>query len=256
VRRLVNWAILQGYISTDPLKGLQMPAATRREVWLTRDEFKRVLGAIREDWFRQLVTVAFETGCRPQEIFAVEARHFDVSNSRWVFPVPESKGKRQPRVVYLTPLAEQITATLIEKHPTGKLFRNAAGKPLRKVTGISAFYRLRRRLGRLAMEAQGVTRDHAANQVLVHRGDKRSLHELSAKDSRHLDNCAAAHFAPKICLYSMRHRFATLALQSGLDGLTVAILLGHKDTAMLARVYQHLAHNSQHLLGQVRRVLG
>ncbi|MFN8707329.1 MAG: tyrosine-type recombinase/integrase, partial [Planctomyces sp.] len=55
------------------------------------------------------------------------------------------------------------------------------------------------------------------------------------------------------CLYSLRHSFATIALQSGLDGLTVAILLGHRDPSMLAKVYQHLSHNPDHLLRQVRK---
>ena len=256
VRRVVNWAILQGYIANDPLRGLQMPAATRREICVTKDEFEQMLVLIPEEWFRTLCTVAFETGCRPQEILAVEARHFDAVNARWVFPVSESKGKRQPRVVYLTPAAEEITRALIQQYPTGRLFRNAAGQPLRKTTVASGFYRLRRRLGRLAMESQGITRDDAARQALVRRGDKRSLHELSALQRRLLDNFAAAYFAPKYCLYSLRHSFATIALQSGLDGLTVAILLGHKDPSMLARVYQHMAHNPQHLLGQVRKVLG
>lgn len=57
---------------------------------------KIMLGLIPEEWFRRLVTVAFETGCRPQELLAVEVQHFDSTNARWVFPVSESKGKRQP----------------------------------------------------------------------------------------------------------------------------------------------------------------
>lgn len=256
IRRLVNWAIQQGYISGDPLRGLQMPASARREVCVTKDEFNRMLELIKWEWFRRLCIVAFETGCRPQELLRVEARHYDAAHSRWVFPVSESKGKRQPRVVYLTPKAEEITRNLAELYPEGRLFRNHAGKKLIQQTVASAFYRLRVRFGRIAMKEKGISRDEATSQELARRGDKRRLDEMSATQRRLLDNCAAAHFAPLYCLYSLRHSFATVALQSGLDGLTVAILLGHRDPSMLARVYQHMAHNPQHLLGQVRKVLG
>ncbi len=47
--------------------------------------------------------------------------------------------------------------------------------------------------------------------------------------------------------YSYRHTFATDALVSGLDTPTVAALLGHKDSAMVSRVYGHLDKHSQHL---------
>lgn len=55
----------------------------------------------------------------------------------------------------------------------------------------------------------------------------------------------------KFCLYNFRHSFATRLLQSGVDALTVAILLGHADVSMLGRVYQDLSHSPEHLLGQL-----
>lgn len=55
------------------------------------------------------------------------------------------------------------------------------------------------------------------------------------------------------CLYMFRHTFATRMLESGLDALTVALLLGHSNPAMLSTTYQHLAHNPAHLLGQLRK---
>jgi site-specific recombinase XerD len=70
-------------------------------------------------------------------------------------------------------------------------------------------------------------------------------------------NCRFNRLQPilgrKYCLYLFRHSFATRMLQAGVDALTVAILLGHANPAMLCVTYQHLAHNPQFLLDQARR---
>ena len=57
----------------------------------------------------------------------------------------------------------------------------------------------------------------------------------------------------KYCLYAFRHSYATRLLQSGVDALTVAVLMGHSDTSMLGKVYQHLSHNPSHLREQLGR---
>lgn len=61
------------------------------------------------------------------------------------------------------------------------------------------------------------------------------------------------HIGKKLCLYNLRHSFATRLLEAGVDALTVAILLGHSDVSMLGKVYQHLAHNPRNLRDQLMR---
>ncbi len=63
----------------------------------------------------------------------------------------------------------------------------------------------------------------------------------------------ASQLAPKYSLYVLRHSWATNALKKGVDALTVAILMGHEDPSTLAKVYQHLSLNPEHLLEQARR---
>ena len=78
--------------------------------------------------------------------------------------------------------------------------------------------------------------------------------ELRSEAKRKLVARVIIKTIPRYSLYALRHAWATRALQSGLDGLTVAILMGHSDPSTLARVYQHLSHNPEHLLAQAAKV--
>jgi integrase len=57
----------------------------------------------------------------------------------------------------------------------------------------------------------------------------------------------------KYCLTVFRHSWCTHALSKGLDALTVAVLMGHADPSMVARVYSHLSHAPTYLLEQARK---
>src|SRR5262249_9548380 len=73
-------------------------------------------------------------------------------------------------------------------------------------------------------------------------------------------NCAFQRVAKKVgkkyCLYVLRHSWATRALARGVDALTVAILMGHRDPSTLARVYQHLTQNPDYLREAAKRAAG
>ncbi|MCA9217784.1 MAG: tyrosine-type recombinase/integrase [Planctomycetales bacterium] len=58
----------------------------------------------------------------------------------------------------------------------------------------------------------------------------------------------AAKTGRKFGQYDFRHARATQLLESGVDHLTVAKILGHSDGSMLARLYAHIgdAHAQQY----------
>src|SRR3984957_10627084 len=105
VKRAMKWAEEQGYIDHSRIAHMKKPGCGRKEQIVTPEQFTALLDRYDDQEFRDLLTVTWETGCRPQESLRVEARHVDISGSRWVFPASESEGKRIPRVVYLTPAA-------------------------------------------------------------------------------------------------------------------------------------------------------
>jgi len=265
VKRCFKWATKQGYIETNPVEHMEVPGSDRRENIVTAEQYEKLLSLIRDPGLHDLVVTTWEVGCRPQESLRVEARHVDLKNSRWVFPKSESKGKREPRVVYLAGASAEVTQRLVEQHPTGPLFRNSEGNPWTPDAVNSAFDRIR---VRLVQDAASIDPDRFEAEIQQMMGrlkpNRMTKGVVVAKTARQLRQEArqrvlaklANDMIPRFSLYTLRHSWATRALQSGLDGLTVAILMGHSDPSTLARVYQHLSHNPEHLLNQASKVQG
>ncbi len=264
IKRCMRWAKQQGYIDANPIADLEVPSGEAREVVIRPEEFARILTFVRDEAFRQLLLVAWDSGCRPQEILKVTAMHVDVTNSRWVFKLVESKMKKKVRVVYLTENSLDITKRLMVEHPKGPLFRNSRGQPWTVTAVACQWKRLRVRIGLEEYQRLGQVPEAAMIDEVLQRwkttwkeqGKKvtKSDRELFVEARRHVRNREAALLAPRYSLYAFRHSFATRALEHGIDALTVGTLLGHADGgSTLARVYSHLAGNSQRLLEQARR---
>lgn len=155
VKRPFNWAVDEGYIPTNPIARVKKPRYTPRgdEAYITEEQFKALIEAARDTYkpyeaepFVDYLMVIHDTGCRPQEIRQVEARHFDAENRLWRFPVKESKGKRRGRIVPLpTDRAFEICRRLAMKYPEGPMFRNADGNPWTASSVSCRFKRLRKK---------------------------------------------------------------------------------------------------------------
>ncbi len=148
VQRPFNWAVKLGYIAENPIRHVEKPSVGRREQIVTPEEWVKIRDCYREgDPFRDLLEFAWETGCRPQEVRRIEARHVFLQRHTVVFPKEESKGKKYRRVIYLTPRAEEIIARLLTVRPPGLLFLNANGRPWTSYAMNCRFARLKKRLG-------------------------------------------------------------------------------------------------------------
>jgi len=265
IKRAMRWAKQQGYIDRNAIAEMEQPKAGKRETVISQAEFDRILSLVPSPEFRELLVVTWETGCRPQESLRVEARHVELGTSRWVFPESEGKGETG-RVVYLTDTAATITRRLLLRFPAGKLFRNSSGKPWTTDAVNCGFIRLQQKMGLAAFKEQDEViaeediRALAAKLVKTRSRQGRIVsktdRELYIEARRKLRLRRAEELAPKYSLYVLRHSWATHALERGVDALTVAVLMGHRDPSTLAKVYQHLGHNPQYLLEQARKAAG
>jgi integrase len=112
VKRALNWAADEELIERNPLARMKKPAREARELAVSPEEYARVLEAVEEPRFRDLIELAWETGGRVQELRMLEARFVDLASGRIVLPPSKAKGKKLHRVIYLTDRAGEIASRL------------------------------------------------------------------------------------------------------------------------------------------------
>ncbi len=262
VTRCMNWCEEQGLIERSPLAHFKKPRGGKRDKVISADEYAAIRQQIRNDDFRDLVMFIWETGARAAECLAIEPRHVDHTNSRIVFPVSEEKMERAPRIIYLNAAARGI----VERRMTagGKnVFSNTAGAAWTTESVNCAFISLQIRLGMASIKKKGlaVSDDEVREFAATLQPQRKVRGKTVAKTERELLNEArrkltyklACLHASKVCLTNFRHTWCHNALTSGLDALTVSMLMGHADPSMVARVYSHLNHAPDYLLKAVER---
>jgi integrase len=148
IQRAMNWAEKQGMIDRNPLRHVEKPAVEARETPVTPAEYAKLMKLVKDEPFRDLLIAAWESGARPNELMRVEARNCELSSGRWVFKRKESKGKKKPRVVYISDRVADICRRRAEQYPEGPLFRNQDGNPWNKDAINCRFHRLTAKIGR------------------------------------------------------------------------------------------------------------
>ena len=148
VQRPFNWAVKLGHITASPIPYIEKPQATRREQVVTVEEWESIRDHYKKgDPFRDLLEFAWETGCRPQEVKAIEARHVQLAKHRVLFPAAEAKGKKRVRIIYMTTRAEEIVRKLLKARPKGILFLNTQGRAWNYESMNCRFMTLKKHLG-------------------------------------------------------------------------------------------------------------
>lgn len=190
------------------MASVEKPPQGKRELIIRREVYERMLELLPEEAHQDLLKLAWETGARPQELLALEARHLELDRSRAVFPASEAKGKRYVRIIHLTDKAASILSRLVLRYPEGKLLRNSIGIAWTTSACSSMFGRVKKVLG------------------------------------------------VKYCLYNFRHSFCHRAIKNEVDPVTVANLMGHRNTAMVAQVYSNLGQDQAYLAKAMKRAVG
>jgi integrase len=129
VKAAFRRAMNDGKLTVCPVAGIKLPGETSRDYVVTQKEFEKVIEAITDKTFADLVTFVWITGARPQEVVILDDSHVDIKKSRIVIPVKLAKGKKKPRVIYMTKEAIKIIKPKMGK---GIIFRTKSGLPFTK----------------------------------------------------------------------------------------------------------------------------
>ena len=147
-QRPFNWAVKVGHLPVSPIPHVEKPRAQRRELAVTAEDWAKIKASYPEgDPFADVLEFCWETGARPQEAKRLEARHVDLAKLRAVFPAAEAKGRRRPRVVYLTRRAVALVEKQLTGRPGGVLFVNRDGNPWTAFAMANRFGRLAKSVG-------------------------------------------------------------------------------------------------------------
>lgn len=144
VLRAFNWAVKRGELNKNPIANIDVPAQKRVTTYLTAEQRTAIFNATKDRAFKNFMTALQETGCRPGEACAVEAKHVDLAAGVWVLPEHKTGNKTgKPRTVYLTRDMVNLTRELMVKNPEGPIFLNYRKRPWNRNAVRCRFRKLR-----------------------------------------------------------------------------------------------------------------
>lgn len=139
----------QSHEVPSPLRGLKKPPPRPRLVSFSGEEEQQLYSAT-DAAFRDFLFAAIHTGLRPFcELARLQAEDIVQTERGMMWRVYSSKTKTTRKIPVRQEVAG-LTERLLATAPCGSgipLFRNAQGRPWKKVTGVGRFLRIKRVLG-------------------------------------------------------------------------------------------------------------
>lgn len=133
LKAMTSWGAGEGKILTsDPLEGWRMPAPkSRGEDALIPPEAHATLLANAPECYRLALTFLHATGCRPSEACSLTASDVNLEAGVAILKQHKTEAKTsKPRLILLPDSLKPTLALLMERNPTGSLFRHARGGAL------------------------------------------------------------------------------------------------------------------------------
>jgi integrase len=183
--RAFNWAVKRGIISKNPIAGMERPSIKSRglEVLITPQEHETLMKAMNPA-ARDFFTAIYESGARPGEISSLEAKHFDAQLNAFVLTDHKMASKGRHRFIYCSPTMLALVKRLMEKHPTGPIFRNTWGRPWTKSSYCPYLRRLTKRLGMRRIIAYGWRHTFAMNYLRSGKSVVNVVEAMGHKDTQ------------------------------------------------------------------------
>lgn len=197
-RSALQWAVQDGLIRTNPAEGCKLPPKKAREMQvLARDELQRFLIQAQAEGYYELFLLDLATGLRRRELLALQWNDLDFETG--VLTISKQVSLVRGKIVMSVPKTKSSIRKLVLPPAVVQVLRE-----------------YRKSVRSRWMFPSPVLEDMPLNPGSVY--DRLQLILEHA-------NCKQVRF------HDLRHTFATLALQNGMDVKTLSAMLGHVSTA-------------------------
>jgi len=132
IQRPFNWAVEEEIIPRSPIDKIKKPKATARQVDLTDAQFKKIIAAIKDEAFRDIMLLMRETGLRPEEARKIGVREFDHRERCLKLRKGFTAKTIEDREIPLNDRVMVICCRWAERYQDGPMLRNTRGDVWRK----------------------------------------------------------------------------------------------------------------------------
>ena len=223
-RSALQRAVQDGLIRTNPAEGCKLPPKKAREMQvLARDELQRFLIQAKAEGYYELFLLDLATGLRRGELLALQWDDLDFETG--VLTISKQVSLVRGKIVMSIPKTKSSIRKLVLPPAVVQVLRE-----------------YRKSVHSRWMFPSPVLEDLPLNPGSVY--DRLQLILEHA-------NCKQVRF------HDLRHTFATLALQNGMDVKTLSAIIGHISSATTIDIYSHITGAMQRQAAQkIERGIG
>ena len=211
-RSALEKAVQDGLIRTNPAIGCKLPPKRAREMQvLDRDELQRFLIQAQAEGYYELFLLDLATGLRRGELMALQWDDLDFETG----------------VLNVNKQVYQVNGELQFSEPKTK---NSIRKIVLPPSVVEVLREYKKTVDSRWMFPSPVKEDRPITPSVVRKRLQLILEHAGCKHVR---------------FHDLRHTFATLALQNGMDVKTLSAMLGHVSAATTLDIYTHITDDMQ-----------
>ena len=223
-RMALEKAKTEGLIQSNPAVGCKLPPKKNREMQvLSHEEMQRFLIQAKEDGFYEMMLLELATGMRRGEICALQWDDLDIRSGELHI---------QRQVIH-------VAGALRVSSPKTK---NSDRIVILPPGVVQVLKELRNQTDSRWMFPSPVKEDAPLDPQSVYRKMKKALSRADCKNLR---------------FHDLRHTFATMALEHGMDVKTLSAVIGHVSSSTTLDIYSHITGAMQYQAAQkIERGIG
>ena len=212
-RSALQRAVQDGIIRTNPAEGCKLPPKKAREMQvLARDELQRFLIQAQAEGYYELFLLDLATGLRRGELLALQWNDLDFETG--VLTISKQVSLVRGKIVMSVPKTKSSIRKLV--------------LPPAVVQVLKEY--------RESVHSRWMFPSPVLEDLPLNPGSVYDRLQLILEHA----NCKQVRF------HDLRHTFATLALQNGMDVKTLSAMLGHVSAATTLDIYTHSTSDMQH----------